>query len=109
MRLENRGVSLPAAMNSCSFLDQNTNDQHAEKMKLDADIDDISHHLDVHVDGDKVLAKVDDREYELEASQVEPGVYLVKNNGRVYQISVSETSGAQEVIVRNSRFVVSVI
>jgi biotin carboxyl carrier protein len=78
-------------------------------MKLEAQIDDTTHQLDVRVDGGKVLAKVDDREYELEANEVEPGVYLVKNNGRVYEISVSETGGTQEVIVRNSKFAVTII
>jgi biotin carboxyl carrier protein len=78
-------------------------------MKLEAQIDDTTHQLDVRVDGGKVLAKVDNREYELEANEVEPGVYLVKNNGRVYEISVSETGGTQEVIVRNSKFAVTII
>jgi len=78
-------------------------------MKLEAQIDDTTHQLDVRVVGGKVLAKVDDREYELEANEVEPGIYLFKNNGRVYEISVSETSDTQEVIVRNSKFAVTII
>ena len=79
-------------------------------MKLEAQNGGDTFHLDIRIDGDTVLARVDDREYELEASEVEPGVYLLKNNGRIYQVSVSHpmTDGAYQVRVKNSEFEVSI-
>jgi biotin carboxyl carrier protein len=59
-------------------------------MKLQAQIGETSSDLDIRIDGEKVFARVDDREYELEASEVEPGVYLLKNTGRIYQAYVSD-------------------
>jgi len=80
-------------------------------MKLEARVGDENYQLDIRVDGEKVFAKVDDREYELEASEVEPSVYLLKNNGRVYQVYVSAApaEGSCEVTVRNSGFNVTII
>jgi biotin carboxyl carrier protein len=79
-------------------------------MKLEAQIGDDSHQLDIRVDGEKVFAKIDDREYELEASEVEAGVYLLKTKGQVYQVYVSAEAadGSQEVTVRNSTFDVTI-
>ena len=58
-------------------------------MKVDAKIGEETFKLEIRLEGEKVFAKLDDREYELEASEVEPGVYLFKNNGRIFQVSVS--------------------
>jgi biotin carboxyl carrier protein len=80
-------------------------------MKLEARTGEDAFQLDIRVEDDKVFAKVDDREYELEASEVEPGVYLLKNNGRVYQVSVSTPAakGFQEVNVGGSNFEIDII
>jgi len=79
-------------------------------MKLKAQIGDSSSDLDIRVDGEQVFARVDDREYELEASEVEPGVYLLKNNGRIYEAYVSDIDslGNAEVNVRGQRFDVAI-
>ena len=42
----------------------------------------------------RVLARVDDREYELEASEPEPNVYLLKHEGRVHEFFISPRSTA---------------
>ena len=47
------------------------------------------HEIEIKRDGEKVLARVDDREYELEASEVEPNVYLFKYENRIFQIYVA--------------------
>ena len=58
-------------------------------MKLQAAIGDEKHEIEVKRDGAKVSARVAGREYQLEASQVEPNVYLLKHDNRIYQIYVA--------------------
>lgn len=58
-------------------------------MKLQAAIGDEKHEVEIKRDGDKVRARVDDREYNLEASEVEPNVFLLKHDNRIYQIYVA--------------------
>ena len=58
-------------------------------MKLIAELNSEKHQLEIKRDGEKVFASVDDRHYELEASEVEPDVYLFKFNHQIYQIYVS--------------------
>lgn len=79
-------------------------------MRLDAQIGDETFQLDIRVDGDRVYARIEDREYDLESSEVEPGMYLLKNNGRVYQVSVSgpTPNGAYGVSVKNRDFEVGI-
>ena len=79
-------------------------------MKLEAQIGGSAHQLEIHVEGDKLFALVDDRKYEIEASEVEPGVYLLKNNGRVYQVTVSPhgISGGREISVRNNKYEINI-
>lgn len=79
-------------------------------MKLTAQIGGDDHQLDVRSDGDSVYANVDGREYELEASEVEPNVYLFKNKGRVYQVSVTQKPGASvQATVDGKSFEVDII
>jgi biotin carboxyl carrier protein len=79
-------------------------------MKLEIQSGEDTFTLDVRVDGENVLATVEDREYELEVSETEPGVYLIRRNGHVYPISVSamNSAGNLEVNVKNRRFDVTV-
>jgi biotin carboxyl carrier protein len=58
-------------------------------VKLKADLNNESHNIDVRRAGARLLASVDAREYEVDVSQPEPGVYLIKHGGRVYEIYVS--------------------
>jgi biotin carboxyl carrier protein len=58
-------------------------------MKLIAELNSEKHEVEFKRDGEKVFAKVDDREYQLEASAVEPGVYLLKHENQIYQIYVA--------------------
>ena len=58
-------------------------------MKLQAELNNEKHEIEIKRDGEKVFARVDDREYNLEASEVEPDVYLLKNDNRIYQIYVA--------------------
>lgn len=58
-------------------------------MKLQAELENENHEVEIKRDGDKVFARVDDREYELEASEVEPNVFLLKNENKIYEIFVA--------------------
>jgi Acetyl/propionyl-CoA carboxylase, alpha subunit len=58
-------------------------------MKLQAQVGDKTHEVEIRRDGRQVFARVDDREYELEASEPEANVYLLKHEGRVHEFFVS--------------------
>ena len=58
-------------------------------MKLQATIGDEKREVEIKRDGEKVFARVDDREYDLEASEVESNVFLLKHDNRIYQIYVA--------------------
>ena len=79
-------------------------------MKLKAQIGDALSDLDIRIEGDKVFGHIDDRECMLEASEVEPGVYLLKNNGRIYEAYVSDMDpgGNAKVTVRGQTIDVAV-
>lgn len=70
-------------------------------MKLTAEINTQKRTLDVRREGVRVVASVDERRYELEAREVEPGVYLLIYGNRVYECRVEETeaNGAVQVDV----------
>lgn len=61
-------------------------------MKLQAELNNENHEIEIKRDGEKVFARVDDREYELEASEVEPNVFLLKNDNKIYEVFVSPKS-----------------
>lgn len=65
-------------------------------MKLIAELDSEQHEIVIRRDGRKVLAKIGDREYKLEASRPEPNVYLLKADNRIYEIFIAPADGASE-------------
>jgi biotin carboxyl carrier protein len=58
-------------------------------MKLNAQLGEETHEIQIVRDGGRVIAEVDDRHYDLESSQPENGVYLLKHKHRVYEAYVS--------------------
>lgn len=81
-------------------------------MKLQAELNDENHEVEIKRDGDKVFARVDEREYKLEASEVEPNVFLLKNENKIYEIFVSPQSSSGEpykVKVKNFEFEINLI
>ncbi|HEV7698614.1 MAG TPA: biotin/lipoyl-containing protein [Pyrinomonadaceae bacterium] len=60
-------------------------------MKLVVEIAGELREVELTRDGREVRASVDDREYVLDASEPEPGVFLLKHEGRVYEAFVSST------------------
>ena len=59
------------------------------QMKLQAELNNEKHEVEIKRDGEKVFARVDEREYMLEASEVEPNVYLFKYDHQIFQIYVA--------------------
>ena len=82
-----------------------------KKMKLQAQIDDEITELDIRREEDKVFARVGSNEYELEVSEVARDTYLFKNNGRIYEVFVSNDPSTNQsaVAIRNQRFEVAII
>ena len=81
-------------------------------MKLQAQLGESLHAIELKRDGDKVFAKVDDREYELETSEPEPNVYLLKHTGQIHEFYVapaSQPGSPQIVSSRNSDVEVTLI
>ena len=76
-------------------------------MKLTAELNDEKNEIEIKREGNRVFAKIADREYELEASEPEPNVFLLKNEGKIYQVFVSpraKTSDPFEVKLGNHDF-----
>jgi biotin carboxyl carrier protein len=76
-------------------------------MKLQAEINQKKHEIEVKRVGEKVFAEIDGRKYELEVSEPEPNVYLLKNAGKIYEIFVSPRQNLTSpfrVKVKNSEF-----
>lgn len=65
-------------------------------MKLIAELEDEKHTVEIKRDGNKLIADIDGRIYELEASEPEPNVRLFKHENRIYQIFVSPNERAGE-------------
>jgi biotin carboxyl carrier protein len=63
-------------------------------MKLIAELNNEKHEVEFKRDGEIVRASIDGREYELEASEVEPNVYLLKHENQIFQIHVSPAQPA---------------
>ena len=57
-------------------------------MKLQAQLNDKTHDVEITKENGTLFASVDGRQYELESSEPEPGVYLFKHEGRVYEAKV---------------------
>ena len=67
-------------------------------MKIQAEIGADKHHVEIRRDGNIVFARIDDRKYELEVSEPEPNVFLVKNGGKLSQVFVSPETNLNEPV-----------
>lgn len=65
-------------------------------MKVQAELSGQKHEIEISREGEKVFAQIDGRRYELEVSEPEPGIYLLKNNGKVFEASVSQAANPDE-------------
>ena len=81
-------------------------------MKLQAELNGEKHEIEIKRDGEKVFAEIDGRSYELEASEPEPNIFLLKNENKIYEIFVSPRANATDpfqVKVKNSEFEINLI
>ena len=81
-------------------------------MKLQAEISSEKHEIEIRRDGERVSARIDDREYEIEASEVEPNVYLLKNENKIYEVFISPQQNLNEpfeVKIKNQEFEITLI
>lgn len=69
-------------------------------MKLQAEIGDAKHEIDLKRSDEKLTAVVDGRSYEPECSEPEPGMFLFKHDGRIYEASVRASPGDSQTHVR---------
>ena len=69
-------------------------------MKLQAQIGDQKHEVEIRREDGRVFAEVDGRRYELETSEPEPGIFLFKHEGRVYEASVTQPKKGAPTHVR---------
>ena len=58
-------------------------------MKLTAELNQEKHEISLQQDGESISAEIDGRFYKLEASEIEPNIYLLKYENKIYQIFVS--------------------
>jgi biotin carboxyl carrier protein len=65
-------------------------------MKLQAELNNERNEIVIKREGEKIFAKVDDREYELEGSQPEPNIFLLKMDNKIYEIFVSPKNNQDE-------------
>jgi biotin carboxyl carrier protein len=67
-------------------------------MKLRAQLDNQSHELEFVTSADRMLVRVDDREYEIEVREPEPDCYLLLSGNNVYDCRVSTTGISRQVL-----------
>ncbi|MGB7070284.1 MAG: acetyl-CoA carboxylase biotin carboxyl carrier protein subunit [Pyrinomonadaceae bacterium] len=80
-------------------------------MKLKAHITSEDYDIEIVRDGGLVSAKIGDRTYKLEASEVEPNVYLLKHDNRIFEVRVSNSNdgGHATVTIGRSSFDITLI
>lgn len=78
-------------------------------MKLQAELNNEKRSVEIRRDGDNIFAVVDGRSYELEASEPEPDVFLLKHAGKVFEVFISPgTQGRSHVRVGDNEFDITV-
>ena len=80
-------------------------------MKLIAEINNEKQEISLKQLGENITAEIGGRSYELEAHEVEPNVYLLKHENKIYQIFVSPKQNPNEpfaVSVGTNNFEISI-
>ncbi|MGI8669278.1 MAG: biotin/lipoyl-containing protein [Aridibacter sp.] len=65
-------------------------------MKFIAEIDNQEYKININREDSKVFADIEGRKYELETSEPEPNIYLLKHEGKIYEVFVSPNEKADE-------------
>jgi biotin carboxyl carrier protein len=66
-------------------------------MKLIAEIEDEQNEINIKREDNKVFAEIGERKYELEMTEPEPNVYLLKHNNKIYNVFISHKQIAGEL------------
>lgn len=69
-------------------------------MKLFAEHNGEKHEIEIKSDSLKLFARVNEREYEIEAREVEPNTYLFNLNGKIFECYVAPKNAAGTTRVR---------
>lgn len=78
-------------------------------MKLKAETAGETHDVEIMRGDHGVTARVGDRSYDLDVSEPEPGVFLIKHGSLVYEAVVSETAGGKSSLrVGNAEFEITI-
>ena len=67
-------------------------------MKLQAETSHQKHEIELKSDGDKIFARIDDREYELDVSEPEPGVFLIRHDNEIYEAAVTVSNDGKRIV-----------
>lgn len=81
-------------------------------MKLIAEAGKGKLNIEIKRQGNRVSANIEGRKYELEASEPEPGVLLLKHDGRIYEASVTSPAANEKtthVRIGNNEFDIRLI
>lgn len=79
-------------------------------MKLNARVGEKDYSIEIERKGEDLVATIDGRRLEMEVSEPEPGVFLLKKDGHVFEAFVSPKGpgGTSKVIVKGSEFNIDV-
>jgi len=64
-------------------------------VKLLAEIGSEKFQLDIKNEGGEVFADIDGRKYKLEATEPEANIFLIKNEGKIFEVFVSPSTDAR--------------
>lgn len=67
-------------------------------MKVQAVLGGKKHEIEITRDGERLFARVDSRNYALDASEPEPNVFLLKHEGKVFEVFVSPQKNANYAV-----------
>lgn len=76
-------------------------------MKLNAELNQENHSINIKQEGERVFAEIDDRTYEIDAHKIKEGVYLLKHDGRVFECHIDRNENKREqfnVEIKNQSF-----
>jgi biotin carboxyl carrier protein len=73
-------------------------------MKLQAEIGDTKHQIEIHRDGDQMRAIIDGEAWDAEISEPEPNVFLIKRNGKIFEaiVTANASAGSAKTVNVNS-------
>jgi biotin carboxyl carrier protein len=72
-------------------------------MKLHAEMKGERYQLDLRRDGARAFANIDGREYEIELTELEPGLFLIRHDNKIYEAAVTRYGDGTTNVSLNGR------